>query len=270
MKNWLKLREKQAPTHKSNIADFLLKHKLFSALLVVNLLFLIASTILQISRGNGNWQTFFAFVVLSISVSMVEYGKNIHSWIIEKHPAFYEREYKSAKILLFILFFCSPAFMFILSANVCKLYYQSFKIPQELNSTFTLLMLGNVVFQFGIAIYYVSELVIDLKRNCSTTYKAVIFLLDIITIIQLFATMYSSIFIFNHEAFSKISTDSYLTIMFDFTYFSAMTFMTGSTDITPISTLAKVVVLIETFLFVVGISIIILRFINNDDEKNGV
>ena len=67
-------------------------------------------------------------------------------------------------------------------------------------------------------------------------------------------------------SFSGIDTSSAFAISFDFTYFSTMTLLTAGSEIVAVSRLARVIVLIEVFIFVIVISMIIFGIFSSNTE----
>ena len=82
----------------------------------------------------------------------------------------------------------------------------------------------------------------------------------------MFADIYIILFVLCPRSFSGIDTSSAFTICFDFTYFSAMTLFAAGVEVIAVSRLAKTVVLIETFIFVIVISIVIFGIFSNNAE----
>ena len=130
---------------------------------------------------------------------------------------------------------------------------------KEFDSVEIILCFLMIIHSFVHIFYYCRELV-GFQSNINLTnvrYKITFFVYSIIQIVQIFTTIYLFVFAIDNNAFLGVDTKSSFSISFDFTFFSAMTFFTGSSNIVPSTPLSKAIVLIETLIFTLYISLII-------------
>ena len=114
--------------------------------------------------------------------------------------------------------------------------------------------------------YYCTELKDIIHPRFSPAFRAKYLATCVIHIAQLFANIYIILFIMYPYSFSGIDTSSAFAISFDFTYFSTMTLLTAGSEIVAVSRLARVIVLIEVFIFVIVISMIIFGIFSSNTE----
>jgi hypothetical protein len=101
-----------------------------------------------------------------------------------------------------------------------------------------------------------------LIKNLRDYKDASIIFLSIILIIFMFSQIYFYIYRIDNTSFIGIDNSSSLSLFTDFFYFSTITFTTlGYGDITPVTVLSKFIVIIESLVLSVFISIIALNFI---------
>ena len=125
----------------------------------------------------------------------------------------------------------------------------------------TYLVLFLSISKTGIITYVSLQKVSKLISSCHTLNNMILTfsLLILITLIS-FATDYTCLFLTDGTVFSGIAnaTDSYLIIIYQFFYFSVITFSTvGYGDVYPVSNIAKFIVTLEIFLsfFIIVFSI---------------
>lgn len=117
------------------------------------------------------------------------------------------------------------------------------------------------IFSFS---YYITELKKRLSRERIDTFSSIIIIIILIQLVIFFAIVYANLFDIDRTSFQGVTREYPVRLFIDFLYFSTVTFTTlGFGDITPISSAAKIVVMIEVLLFVVYISIILLTLANS-------
>ena len=180
---------------------------------------------------------------------------------------YYTREHNLLSLVMELIsdggFYLLPVFIFGILCMLSDLYFADrLEIAVLVISTIT------IIRQCGFIVQYCLELMKINKKNFELKEKALFFFYDILHIIQAFALIYTLIFVIDHNAFKNVVTNSAFSIAFDMTYFSAMTLLTGNNVIEPQSTVAKAVVLIETFILTVYISIIIFGIIEGQKKED--
>lgn len=167
------------------------------------------------------------------------------------------------KVKISILFLCFTPILFFFSSNsLAKQYFKDSisKFEQEMNLIF-------LIAQVILIIYYCYQLT-DIKQGSYTTRKRIeLFVFISIHIVQLFANIYLLILLFNKDALSNITAQTSLQLCFDITYFSAMTFWGGDTIYSPQTRFIQSMVLLESFIFTIYISIILFNLFTPKTNK---
>ena len=180
---------------------------------------------------------------------------------------YFERKHNLLSIILALI--SDTAFWFLPVGGFCIQYLLA---DMYFSDSLEVIVVGLSVYmifrQCQCVILYCLDLLKINKNIQSLKYKALFFFYDILHIIQAFALIYTLIFVIDHNAFKNVVTDSAFSIAFDMTYFSAMTLLTGNNVIEPHSTIAKAVVLVETFILTVYISIIIFCIIEGQKKED--
>ena len=139
---------------------------------------------------------------------------------------------------------------------------QNFNIFSYVEVLFMLIL--NILY----LIYYVLELTKQLLFERKNPYICVFITISIIEIIFFFAFVYAGIFTLDRTSFRGIVLSGPFKLLVDFVYFSTVTFTTlGFGDIAPMSSAAKITVIVEVLLFVVYISIILLNLANSRKQE---
>lgn len=228
---------------------------------IINIVFLILWGVLYLKKGAIPWTVVIGFPLVSVSMCLAWYAQEFFSWC-QSHSAKSVEKTVSAANAAFIFFL--PAISFFVSHNLAKLFFEK---PLSIIDIVGCCLL--TVCQFVFVGHYCVELKDLTRPEYSSIFRAKFFLACIIHIAQLFADIYIVIFVMFPNSFLGIDTSSAFSISFDFTYFSTMTLLTAGSEIVAISRLAKSVVLIETFLFVIVISMVIFGIFSNNAEVNG-
>ena len=168
---------------------------------------------------------------------------------------------KAICVVPFIVVLCGQ---FITSLCLSKFYFE-----KSLNLPETIICLA-LCFAFLGGIIKYSHSLLKVSHLKKHPYQAVsLFLFYIAHIIYLFTNLYLLVLKFDSTALVGIDAKTPFDLLFDISYFSAMTFIGGNTNIAPVTDLAQIIVLIESFVFAIYISIIIFNFsfASKDDTK---
>lgn len=180
---------------------------------------------------------------------------------------YFERKHNLLSIILALIsdlaFWLLPVFSFCILCMLADIYF-----ADKLEIAVLAVSIFMILRQCWFLVQHCLELLRINKNMHSIKDKAVLFVYEIFHIIQTFVLIYTLVFVINHDAFKNVVTDSAFSIAFDMTYFSAMTLLTGNNVIEPHSTIAKAVVLVETFILTVYISIIIFGIIEGQKKED--
>ena len=228
----------------------------------INIVFLFLWIALYLQRHTIPWTVAIGFPLVSTAMCFAWYIQELLSWY---HTRKHGRIEKTISVANGAFIFFLPVISFFISTNLAKLYFE-----KPLSALDIICCCVFAAFHFLYVFYYCAELKDITRPQFPPSLKAKFFVACIIHIVQLFADVYIILFILCPHSFNGIDTSSAFTICFDFTYFSAMTLLTASGELIAVSRLAKTVVLIETFIFVIVISMVIFGiFSNNIEVKNG-
>ena len=129
------------------------------------------------------------------------------------------------------------------------------------NNDFKLILTGIAVLGMtqGIGTVFISIL------EAKTHKKSFVVVLDLLMIVVIFTGLYCSIYSWDRSAFS---IDNYKIIYLDLLYYSFVTLTTtGYGDIVPVSYIAKFTSAAESFIFACIISVVIINFSKNLNDK---
>lgn len=235
------------------------RNKIFLFFVIVsNFIFLLMNWILFLSTGRFLWTLLWGSLFLSAAGVLAFYTHEFLDWCNAGHPVI-ERVFS---IFISLVFYLSPAYSFYTGTILARSYFKPEILSYEVFFYVLLILL-----QVQLILYYCADLAGLVNKNFGLMPKIKLFLFSIIHIIQLFSNLYMLLLIFDHGALTGVVTDTPTLLCFDLTFFSAMTLLTGSTSIVPVSVWAKIIVLAETFVFAIFISIVVLGMIANDDTK---
>lgn len=158
--------------------------------------------------------------------------------------------------------FLSPVLSFLCLTYASKLYFAN-----SLQGYQIVIVSLFVVLQCMHVVHYCYELREVNTTRFSLTFRIQYFVSLIIHIIQIFAYIYLLLLLLNHTSLGEISSASPFELGCDLTFFSAMTFLGRDGLLKPESVLAKLVVLIESFIFTVYVSIVILGILSNNHKE---
>lgn len=242
----------------SNIRIYFKDKKFFLIIIVINIVFETLFFCTFLSTGHFLWSLAIGWPMFSITGLFAFYAKEFLDWCKHVHPVLE----KIVSIPFALLGYLSPAILFCLGTFFATLYFEP-----EIKLYEVVIHIGFILLLLCFIIYYCIELVDVVNQEYILAQKIKLFLFCIIHIIQLFTNIYISLLIFDHSALAGVTTDSPLLLCFDLTFFSAMTLLNGGCSILPMSVWAKSIVLIQSFVFTVFISIIIFGIIANDSSK---
>jgi len=225
-------------------------------IVVINIEFLLLWIALYLRRRTIPWTAAIGFPLVSVAVCFAWYAKEFLSWC---HTHKHHRIEKTISLANSAFIFFLPVISFFVSTNLAKLYFE-----RPLSALDITCCCFFAAFHFLYVFYYCTELKDVTRPQFPPSFKAKFLVACIIHIAQLFADVYIILFILSPHSFNGIDISSAFTICFDFTYFSAMTLLTAGSEIIAVSRLARTVVLIETFLFVIVISMVIFGIFTND------
>lgn len=158
--------------------------------------------------------------------------------------------------------FLSPVLSFLCLTYASKLYFAN-----SLQGYQIVIVILFVVLQCVHVVHYCYELREVNATRFSITFRIQYFVSLIIHIIQIFAYIYLLLLLLNHTSLGEISSASPFELGCDLTFFSAMTFLGGDGLLKPETVVAKFVVLIESFIFTVYVSIVILGILANNHKE---
>lgn len=243
----------------NKIKRFFQNKKILLIVIVLNILIEGTAIIVGLSRQTIPWVIVLGFPFVSAAWVSAYYVNQNSTWIKIKSKYLKKITPFFTKIAILL----TPVFSFYLSMNQSKIYFQD-----RLQKYETVFLVAFIIIQFLFIIKYCIDFW-DINNNVSNLKQRIIyFLFAIIHVIQLFANIFVIIATLDNNAFSNTTFETPFELSFDFTYFSAMTFITADGGIVPESRLAQTFVLIESFIFTIYISTIILGIIADRNSKN--
>lgn len=157
-----------------------------------------------------------------------------------------------------------PIISFYTGVSFCTLYFE------QISNKFTLIFYA--AFTITTALLFASIYLVDAIKHFKELNKTkldIYFLLfELYQIIHFFAVIYSTILIIDHSSFTIVKATSPLILYLDMFYFSTVTFTTlGYGDIVPTNPIAKMVVVVEVFLFAIVISLVVVNLAKRTPAK---
>ena len=226
--------------------------------LATNIAFFISMVALYLKWHTIPWTLAIGFPMTSAAVCFIWYIQEFLSWC---HTHGHQGIKRFIFIACDVIILLSPVIAFLISTNLAKLYFI------EASSTLEMICYCSLLaFYLLFVYYYCTELKDIIHPRFSPAFRAKYLVTCVIHIAQLFANIYIILFIMYPYSFSGIDTSSAFAISFDFTYFSTMTLLTAGSEIVAVSRLARVIVLIEVFIFVIVISMIIFGIFSSNTE----
>lgn len=200
-------------------------------------------------------------LVSSILFAFAFYAEDFLAWCDNGHKLI-------GKIVSFffsVFVFLSPVISFL-----CLTYASTLYFTNSLKGYQIVVVVAFVLLQCLYVVHYCYELREVNATRFALSFRIQYFVFLIIHIIQIFAYIYLLLLLLNHTSLGGISSGSPIELGFDLTFFSAMTFLGRDGLLKPESVLAKLVVLTESFIFTVYVSIVILGILaNNHKERSG-
>lgn len=190
---------------------------------------------------------------------LVFYGERFFAWCNRGHIVIE----KAVSLFFSVLGVLSPALSFFALMNTSKLYF-----TDSLEWYGVVIIGASILFQGLMVVYYCYELRDVNAARFSLKFRIQYFLFIVIHLIQIFANIYILLLILDHGSISGISAGSPFALSWDLTFFSAMTFLGRDGLLKPESEWAKLVVLIQSFIFTIYISIVILGILSGN-QANG-
>lgn len=254
---------KTTQINRSKLKCFFCKYKLATGLLCLFLTQVVATVVLQIFFDQSLWKLLPASLFLYLCICGLAYTVPLCEYFLNNISP---KQANQLKKFLYAIIWITPAIIGYCTIDLAQNYFSQ---AQELGLLYDTIPLVSftVVNLFFISIYTI-DLGKSLRKKRSLSYQVQIFLFTIIHLIQLFAGCYLAIYLIDSEAFSVALSADPRVLYFELIYLSTMTLLGGNCTIEPSSILAKSVVILETFLFVVVISIIILTFMSERKEDS--
>ena len=167
----------------------------------------------------------------------------------------------------FATFIGVPVASFLIGVSFCNVYFLELSDKASMIMYATSAIITSVLF-CSIYIKDAIEHIIKLSEKKSNIF---FLLLEVYQVIHFFALMYAVVLIFNHSGFSGVDTTSAFSIYLDMFYFSTITFTTlGYGDIVPTNPIAKMIVIVEVFLFVIVISLAVVNISKKEIRRDDV
>ncbi len=238
--------------------DYFKNKKFFLIVILYNILFMCSTVVLYFKTTKISIPFVIGIPSTSILILIVWYAKELVRWSNSKNNIIKKIFSSSMEIVGCFL----PVLSFYISYKFAELYFEENVAKYE---TFFWVFL--IVFQLVFVVLYCYELIDINEPKYDTKHKILTFSFIIIHIIQLFANIYLLLLAFNPNSLQMITANSPFHLAFDITYFSAMTFVGGDTNLSPCTRLTQSVVLVESIIFTIYISIIIFNFIASKTDK---
>lgn len=238
------------------LLNIILKRKLLLIVILIYISLTLSTLFLSLSQNKTPpWSFILCPIPVYFLCFLLYYDIDIISWLIKKIP--FVKKFISP--LISLTFYATPIITFFISMQFAKLYFKDTLSLFEV-ITISAVIAGQLFFIF----YYCIELAktsYNLKRTIE------FFLFSIVHIMQLFANIFILILVLNNTAFSGINATSPFELCFDLTYFSIMTFLGGNNILLPISRIVQFFVIVESFIFTLYISIVLLGILSNRQTK---
>lgn len=197
-------------------------------------------------------------LIISPMWLMAFYAERFFAWCSRGHMVIE----KAVSIFFSAFGFLSPALSFYALTNMAKLYFAGS------HQWYGFVIIGiSILFQGLVVVYYCYELRDVNAVRFTLKFRIQYFLFSVIHLIQVFANIYMLLLILDHGAITGITADSPFALCLDLTFFSAMTFLGRDGLLVPTSEWAKLVVLAESFIFTVYISIVILGLLSGNQAN---
>lgn len=243
----------------NKLKKFFQNKKILLIVILLNIVLETTAIIVGLYQKTIPWVIVLGFPIVSSAYTLVYYLNKNSIWIKFKNVLFKKITPIAAKIAVFL----TPVLSFYISMELSNIYFQD-----ELQNYETVFLTGFIIILFLFIAKYCLDLLDINKTKFGLRHRIIYFLFSIIHVIQLFANIFMLIITLNKNAFSNTTFETPFELSFDFTYFSAMTFITADGGIVPESRLAQTFVLIESFIFTIYISTIILGIIADRNSKN--
>lgn len=240
------------------IGDFFRYRKILLVMLITNITFVLIGVLTPLARELGFWKLIGAFFILDVLIALMYYKEDVKEWLW-KNPVAEKNIFNCVNVLGAIV----PVIIYLNSIQLAKLVFE-----ENLQKYETILILATIILQVLLLLYYGRELIDVNIENNDGLFKVQQFLFIIIHMIQLFTNIYILLVVLDHGAFENLEIVSASQVCFDLTYFSAMTFVTADGGLTPATQLAKLVVMIESFILAIYISIIIFGIMANNKKED--
>ncbi len=197
-------------------------------------------------------------LVSSILFAYAFYVEDFLAWCDNGHKLIG----KIVSIFFSVFGFLSPAISFLCLIHASNLYFAN-----SLQGYQIIIVVLFAVLQCLYVVHYCYELREVNATRFTLSFRIQYFVFLIIHIIQIFAYIYLLLLLLNHTSLGGISSGSPIELGCDLTFFSAMTFLGRDGLLKPESIVAKFVVLIESFIFTVYVSIVILGILANNHKE---
>lgn len=229
------------------------KHNKIIVFEVLMILLELLALISSLGRGDPiPWQTLAGAFLLLVVFALISHGSVIVQWLNLNDKTI--EKYKNGVAICMLVIALGLSF------------YMGIDLLSTLpNSKVVIVWSGCILYLVAIVIAFVlcAKILYSIRTNPTGTYKdIVLFLYSTIQIILLFANIYIIIYVLNENWFQCDFAGIPIELCFEFTYFSAMTFLTGSNNIEPSSILTKIIVLIETFTNTVLFSFVLFSLLS--------
>lgn len=237
---------------------FFVDKKVLVFVILVNFLNIVANIVLYI-RGTPLPISMLIFpLVGSIMFSFAFYSDIFFSWCNQGHQLI-----QTIVSFFFSIFsFLSPVISFTGLMYTSKIYFADVR-----NWYYWVIIAHLALLQFVCIFHYCYELHDIYSPKFSIRFRIHYFLYAIIHIVLIFAYLYMLILVFDHTALGNIAVTTPFELSCDLTFFSAMTFLGRDGLLSPESVLSKVVVLIESFIFTIYISIVLIGMLSSNQSN---
>ena len=244
-----------------NTCEYFKNKKFFLIVILYNMLFL-GSIIYLFYRTNRMPITLVVGVPsISILILIAWYAKELVRWSNDKDNIIKKIFSSSMEVVGCFL----PILSFYSSYKFAELYFE-----ENVSKYETFFWVFLIIFQLIFVIFYCYELIDINGPKYDTKHKVLTFSFIIIHIIQLFTNIYLLFLAFNPNSLQTITAETPFHLAFDIIYFSAMTFVGVNPNLSPCTRLTQTVVLVESIIFTIYISIIIFNLIASEKDKKDV
>jgi len=163
----------------------------------------------------------------------------------------------------FFLFSGSSIGAFIFGTYISKTYFIDYELYWRI---LQVVFISGISVSFGCL--YMRDAIRHIKELNIAKMNIFFLLLELYWVIHLFAVLYTAVLTFDHSSFVGVNTTSPFLLYLDMFYFSTVTFTTlGYGDIIPVSPIAKMLVVVEVFLFVIVISLVVVNLVKRAPSK---